>query len=260
MFWPRCGLVGIVVCVLIGSQSVFSNPVDHVQETIQKWIDTNRVIGETRREWASEQELMKQESSLLESEIASLEDKLQQLQRINEASSEEEELLLSRRERLVVLLERIEERVVELEKRLRRLLPAFPQPLLDRLGPSVATLEVGETRTGHRYTSSRLQAIVAILTEAEKFNLNLTLTYETRLLEGGAERQMRVLYWGLAGAYAVDGSGEQAQIGSPSLDGWQWEDRSEFAEQIRSLIEVNGGGTDAVFSEVPVIVQEVTSE
>lgn len=70
--------------------------------------------------------------------------------------------------------------------------------------------------------NGRLQPVVQILTEAERFNSKLwTVTHPLRV--GEVDKQMNVLYFGLSLAYAVDDAGTIALRGKSSATGWHFE-------------------------------------
>lgn len=235
-----------------GLSLVQSATVEHVQETIEQWVDTTQVIEETRREWVEQQRLLVHEAKLLKLELEELEERHSQLQKVNAKSNEDSVSANSDKARYSSLLDLFEESARGLESRLMRLYPAFPQPLKDQLAVVVPSRE----KLASLNVSERLRYLITILSEADKFNRDLTFVHEARMVEG-KELQMKVLYWGLAAAYAIDWEGGVAQIGRPSADGWIWEDRSEFSEQIQKLIEVQQASTDAAFVTVPVVATEV---
>ncbi|MDQ8183477.1 DUF3450 family protein [Pelagicoccus sp. SDUM812005] len=251
LFGLRKFLVGCMVAA--ASALLNAASVDHVQDTIAQWVDTKRVIEETRRDWAEQQRLLAHEAKLMQMELEELEERRGTLKSVNSRSDEARLAALADKDRYSDLLRMVESRLLKLETRLMGLYSAFPDPLKERLG-SVIPAEKDRSSLN---ASARLRYLVSVLSEAGKFNRELTFVNETRLVEG-QERQMKVLYWGLAAAYAIDWQGQFAQVGKPSATGWRWTDRSDFSEQIAQLIEVQQGAADAAFVGVPVsILKEV---
>lgn len=242
-------LVGCAAAIV--PVAAYSASVDHVQETIAQWVETKRMVEETRRDWAEQQRLLTHELTLLEMEFAELEERRATLASINSESSQSRMSAEADKDRFADLLRLVEERSLALESRLMGLYPAFPDPLKERL---VAVVPSGKARASLS-SSARLRYLISVLSEANRFNRELTFVNEAREVEG-KERQMKVLYWGLAAAYAVDWEGRVAQVGRPAADGWRWTDRSEFSEQIGRLIEVQQATVDAAFVGVPVSLEK----
>ncbi|CAA7072348.1 DUF3450 family protein, partial [Lentimonas sp. CC11] len=97
----------------------------------------------------------------------------------------------------------------------------------------------------------RVQNIVGILSQADKFNTTITQTSESRELDSGKVVEVRTLYWGLAMAYYVDAAGEYAGIGFPGKDGWEWPQIDGAGPQIKKLLDVYEGSEEIQFVEVP---------
>ncbi len=246
-------IVGFVSVAAL--KPVHGSSVEHVQDTIERWIDTQRIVEETRKEWSEQKQLLEREAVLLELEFAELEERQAKLNSINSKSGEDRVAAESSKKRYTGLLELLEARSLALESRLMGLYPAFPEPLKERLISAIPS----EGAAPSLNVSARLRYLISILTEADKFNRELTFVNETRTLDG-KERQMKVLYWGLAAAYAIDWEGATAQVGRPSATGWVWTDRSEYSEQIAQLISVHQVKEDPAFVGVPVVVTEVKSD
>lgn len=240
--------------------NVFPVNIDDVQTSIERWIDTNRIISETRRDWASEQTLLIQEAKLLELELAELERKGERLAKLNEQAYLERAEAISRNSQYAELMNYLEMKANALERKVLKIVPAFPKPLQDRIASSMVKIGVRPEDEKQMSVSARMQALVSIISETEKFNHELTLVHEMRTVEAGKPVQVRVLYWGLAGAYAVSPSGEIAQVGHPGFEGWIWEDQPGFALQIAQLIRIREGTIEAEFIQSPMSINEVSHD
>jgi len=253
-FITELALIGIICA------ETFGTTVDDVQALIDSWLDTNRIISETRRDWASESTLLVQEEKLLQMEVAELELKSARLKKLSQKADLDKEHAISKTQHYKELLSFLEAKVDSLEKNVLAMVPAFPQPLLEQISSYLLTLREQNVDPKRSNTSERLQALVGIISAAEDFNSKLTLTYELRGTKGSESVQVQVLYWGLAGAYAVSPTNEIAQVGFPATNGWLWENRPEFAGQIRKLIAVREGTAEARFVQSPVVLSEVRND
>jgi glyoxylate reductase len=62
---------------------------------------------------------------------------------------------------------------------------------------------------------------------------------------------MKVIYFGLAVAYAVNDDGTFALVGRPGEGGWKFDERPELAGEITRLIATTVGDLDAAFISLP---------
>ena len=63
---------------------------------------------------------------------------------------------------------------------------------------------------------------------------------------------MKVLYFGMAAAYAVNETGDFALVGTPGAEGWSFAEKSELAPRIKELVGVTTGDLDAKFVTLPI--------
>ena len=63
---------------------------------------------------------------------------------------------------------------------------------------------------------------------------------------------MKVVYFGLGAAYAVNESGDFALVGMPTAEGWSFSERNDLAEKIKTMVDVLNGDVDAQFVELPI--------
>jgi hypothetical protein len=101
----------------------------------------------------------------------------------------------------------------------------------------------------------RMQNVVGILSEVDKFNGAISVVSEIRRNPAGAEVQVETLYIGLGHAFFVDKTGDYAGVGVPAADGWQWTPRSELAGRIQKTIAIYNNSLPAAFVSLPVAIQ-----
>ncbi|MGJ8634763.1 MAG: DUF3450 family protein, partial [Luteolibacter sp.] len=104
----------------------------------------------------------------------------------------------------------------------------FPTPLRKEAEPELATLDAWKPSDEPR---EALQSIISILTKAHQFNRRFTRTTEIR-----DNREVEVLYLGLARAFYTDSTGN-AGIGQPGTDGWTWQPRPEIHSQLTTALD-----------------------
>ncbi|MDW7979102.1 MAG: DUF3450 family protein [Verrucomicrobiales bacterium] len=221
---------------------------------LEQWVQTRQLISKTRSEWQSEKDAIEQSILMFERELRNLTDQLANVSTNRTRADEEREAVLDQQRELNAALERARELAAVLEQRVRALAPAFPAPLLDKVQPLINRIpaDPAKAKAG---PVERLQNVVSILNEADKFNAAVTVVSELRKDTTGAEVQVETIYVGLAQAYFVDKSGRYAGVGAPSANGWQWFERPELAERIRKAIAVYKNAVPATFVALPVQIR-----
>lgn len=218
---------------------------------LEQWVRTRQTISKVRSDWQAEREMLEQTRLMLEGELKSLETELSQVQTQSTAVARERAEAEARKEEFEQALNLLASRLPRLEQRMRKLAPLFPeplnrtvQPLLDRLAQ-----EAGLSQT------RRLQALVTLLNEVEKFHTAVTLHPELRTGPGGKPVRVTVLYLGLGQGWYVDENGRVAGRGVPVEGGWRWVEDPALASRIREAVEVYEGKRPARFVNLPVEIR-----
>ena len=166
------------------------------------------------------------------------------------AADEERKTLTTERDALKAASGVVEGNIGALENKMNGILPLLPTSLTDKIKPLIRRLPEDPEATDLSL-GERVQNIVGILSQTDKFNNTVTQTSESRELNSGKVVEVRTLYWGLAMAYFVDGTGTYAGIGTPATEGWEWSQIEASGPQIQRLIDVYEGTADIQFVEVP---------
>ncbi len=229
----------------------------NAQETLQdtrnildQWVETNRIISKEKSDWHTEQAIMKDTQGLLTSELERVTQSLKDMEASATAADEERTGLAEEKEKLSAASNVVVGTIGELETQLKAILPTLPKPLINKIKPLIRRLPDDPANT-ELSLGERVQNIVGILSQADKFNTTITATSESREIDGGKVIEVRTLYWGLAMAYYVDASGDYAGIGIPGADGWKWPRIEGAGPEIKHLLDVYEGSEDIQFVEVP---------
>ena len=247
--------VAVVGClgaaILTGSAA--ENPITESRSEIKRWIEARKTIQRTERDWKIEKATIDQSISLLEREIGLLDSEVSKLEAgATEGASRRRELS-ERQAALKKTAEAVSARLKELEERLLKLASVFPRPLAEKTKPLIRRLKGAGDGEGPSL-GQRLQAMLGILNEIDKFNGTLTLTGELRTING-KQVQVDTLYLGLSQAYYVDRTGTRAGVGAPSTDGWEWTERNELAHAMTHVLLVYRSEHPAEFITLPVTLK-----
>ena len=87
-----------------------------------------------------------------------------------------------------------------MERQTLALIARFPEPLRDRTSNVRLRIPLEKKDLRGRSAAERMQNVVAVLNEADRFNSAITLAIEVRKDTGGKDRQVQVMYLGLGQA------------------------------------------------------------
>ncbi len=224
--------------------------IDDTKAVLQEWVETRQIISEEESNWRVEKSILSDTVTLLKSELERLSTALEDLEASATAADEERAKLAGEKEKLTEASAIVEANIGGLETQMKEVVKTLPEPLVDKIKPLIRRLPEDSADTSLSL-GERVQNIVGILSQADKFNTTVTQTSESRELEGGKVVEVRTLYWGLGGAFYVDASGEYAGVGYPTAEGWEWPRVDGAGAEIKRLIDVYEGSEDIQFVEVP---------
>lgn len=232
-------LVGVTGGGILVSGSADSSVASETRSVLQEWVRVRALISEERERWAAEREELKETIQLLELERSALNEQIEERKAAaSEATSEREDLLASRQSlektagEIALVLSRHETAMQEWTA-------SLPEVLRSDIGPLLRRLPTSEESANALGLGRRLQTIIGILSQADRFNGNLTFRRELRDdPASGASRETDTLYFGLATAVYSDPAGSMAGFGVPGESGWEWTSTPEDAPAIRDLMSV----------------------
>lgn len=248
-------ICAIGVLAIIGSTKLFAESVDETKAKLESWVKTEQLIAQETNSWEEERHFLNQTKVLLMNELASLAERLKELEASNTAADQTREELMLKRASMKKADSALLQVVEQLEQKLLLLTPRFPQPLQQKLEPLVVRIprDASETKIP---LGQRLQNLLGILTQAEKFNKTATFVGEMREMSNGQKVQVNTVYWGLAFAFYADNAGTRAGVGTPSEAGWEWTEKNENASDIKRFIDIYQRTVDDIaFVSLPVVIQ-----
>lgn len=236
---------------LVLTASAQKADVDTTRGALQEWVETRQIIAKEQADWTLLKETLIDTKELLSTQQTQLDEKLKDLEATKTAADDEREKLLAENEELKAATESLKVKVSEIEANLLAIVPSLPETLQDAIDPLVRRIPKPGTES-KASLGERVQNIVGILSQAEKFNGKITLVNRTQKLPDGREVQVSTLYWGLGQAYFVDTTGTFAGIGYPTPEGWVYEEVDGLAPDVNELISVyEGEATEVNFISMP---------
>lgn len=245
-------VVSMFLASLVPGVGVAQSSPDQAREKLEKWIEVHAKIAAEKAAWAEDKEILGATADLLKAEKEALKKEIETLSESNsEADNTRNELLLKRAE-LKRADDEFAKKVVELEAAVVALGDKLPKPLKNKLETLLVRIPA-DPENSPISLGQRLVNVLGIMLQTEKFDGTVTYAGAKQKLSDGREVQMDQLYWGLAFAVYVDDGGSVAGFGLPTDSGWDFQERNEIAPQVRRLLDIYEGNTDAIeFVSIPV--------
>jgi hypothetical protein len=231
-----------------------TGPLASARETVAQWVQTRQLISGTKTGWESDRETLEQTKALFERELTQAREKLSKVSTNSSVADKEREAAEKELKQHADALDAGSALAAQLEDKVRSVLPLLPPPLLATLKSVTDRLPADSSNTKAAVTE-RLQTVVALLNEVDKFNNAVTVAPEKQANAKGEQVAVDTLYLGLAGAWFVDSTGELAGSGTPTAKGWQWKIQPEIASQVRDAVAVYRSQKQAAFVALPASVQ-----
>lgn len=229
-------------------------PLEDTRSSLEKWLETRQLISQTRSDWQSDKEIMEQTVALYERELKAIDEQMSKVStndsQVDKERAEAEALLKTSNEALAAA----KEFATGLEARIQKLVPQLPAPLQDILKKDLARLPADPANT-KMLAAERVQILVGLLNEIDKFNNALNVFSERRKNAQGEEVAVETVYVGLGAAYFVNDSGDFAGLGTPGAKGWEWTLQPELAPTVKAVVKIYRNERTAQFITLPVAIR-----
>jgi len=226
---------------------------DETRLTLSKWIETQQIISKERNDWQQGKEILQGRIELVGKEVGILKDRIKQSEAAVEESNKKRDELVAENDALKASGAQLGEAVTLMEGQLRKLMKQMPEPVATKLAPLMQRMPTDPSNT--RVTvAERFQNVLAVLSELNKANSELAISYEIRKFADGSSGEVQVIYIGLAQAYYISPRGD-AGIGRPGEDGWTWTPAPEAASAILSTLEIIQGKESPAFVPLPITIK-----
>jgi hypothetical protein len=212
------------------------DPLSSARSAVEQWVLTRQLTSQTRADWERDRELLQQTRALYQRELATIDDRFSRISTNNTQVDRDLATVRAETATAEASLTRMREVVTRLEEQARRLEPVLPQPLRQQVETLIQRLPGAGGAPAKSTVGERLQTVVALLNEVDKFNASVTVVSEVQKNPEGAEVQVETVYLGLAQAWFVDKAGLHAGVGVPGKAGWEWQARPEIAGEVRRAI------------------------
>ena len=229
---PAVVLASMAVAPLAAEDdTAVSEGIERTREAMRLWVETRRMISAEERDWRLGRELLESQILATRNEIEARRRDIEEARAGITENDRKRLELVEENDALKASTEGLEAIIVELEERVRMLVPRMPRPLADRY-----------------------LVVAGILTALDRFNREITESRETIVMPDGSEAEYTTVYIGLGQAYFLDREETVAGVGIPGPEGWTWTVREDAVVPVVELVKVVRNETPAKYVELPVVI------
>jgi hypothetical protein len=224
------------------------------RSSLEKWVETRQLISKAKSDWQSDKETIQQTIQLFERELKVAQDQMSKVS-TNSAQVDRERAEAEASQKLSKeSLERAKAFATGFETELTKIVPRLPVPLQDILKPMLNRLPT-DPATTKMSVAERMQVVIGILNELDKFNNGVAIFSEKRKNEKGEELSVETVYVGLGAAYFVSDAGDFAGVGTAGPGGWEWTIRPDVGASVREVIRIYKNERPARFVPLPAVIK-----
>jgi archaellum component FlaC len=230
---------------------------DSIQKTrsvLNQWVETKQILSEEKSDWRLEKSILQDTQVLLSKELTRMNEAIDDLEASATAADADRAALTVEKDKQTAAAAVVKSNIGALETKVKTIIKTLPEPLVDKIKPLIRRLPNDSNNT-KLSLGERVQNVVGILSQADKFNSTITLSNESLEIAEGKVVQVTTLYWGLAQAYFVDNAGSYAGVGKPGAEAWEWTEIEGVGPQIKQLLDIYEGIEEIQFVEIPASIQ-----
>lgn len=246
--------LGVLFGILPVSATFAQSALDETVSELEQWVDVERRTATESASWEVEKKGLQDLMALYRQELETLQESIREAEEDVSAAESARSDLNAEGERLKVIEDQVTEAITEAETALRKLHGVLPRPLQQEIQPLYSQIPEDPEST-KMSSAQRIQFIVGVLTQIQKFNTAVTVVEDFREFGSGHQVQIDAVYFGLGTAYYVDKANENAGYAVLGADGWTWHDDGTLAPLVRQVVDVYGSPGKASFVELPVEIK-----
>ncbi len=245
----------LVMAAMACAQIAFGDALlNDTVSTLDQWVETERMTSKAQADWEAEKASIENLIAIYEEEVTTLNKTIEDAERDTSAAEVLRNELLEQRDATKRVEQQVVDALVQAEIKIKGLEAVLPPPLRQELGQLFRALPE-DPKDSELPIGQRIQPIVAILTQVQKFNQVVTLVDDFREFEAGRTVQTETIYFGLGGAFYIDQANEHAGIGVPGTDGWEWSSDNSLIPSVRKFVDIYRGTQQASYVELPVSIK-----
>jgi len=245
----------ILLLALVCASSVHAEtPLAETRSTLEKWVETRQLTSKARTDWQADKESLEQTVQLYERELKAIDEQMATASTNKTQVAKEMAEATSLQKFSTEALDGVRQYATQFEARVKKFAPQLPAPLQDILKPMLARLPADAAST-KMLAAERVQVLVGVLNELDKFNNSVNLFNEKRKNPAGDEIAVQTVYVGLGAAYFVNEAGDFAGTGAPGANGWEWTVKPDIAASVQEVVKIYRNEKAARFVTLPATIR-----
>lgn len=234
---------------------------DSSRAALERLVEVRKLISRERQEFELAREVLTGRTELVQREIGSLQEKIEQVDSDIAEANAKFETLEAENQQLKETAAALGETVARFEMRTRALLERLPQPIRESEQIETLSQKLPDDAEATKLSlGKRFQNVIGILTKVNEFHHRITVSAEVRELPDGRRMHVTALYLGISQGYYVGAEATVAGIGTASGDGWVWTPANEAAPRIAEAIAILRNEQPAAFIQLPVELDEAPGD
>ena len=240
----------VLLALLAANAATAETVLNDTRTTLEKWVETRQLVSKARTDWQADKETLEQTVQLFSRELATVAEQMGKISTNNMQVDKERAEAEALKKSATESLERTREFATGAEVKIVKLVPQLPVPLQEIIRPLLNKIPADASAT-RMSAAERMQVVVGILGELDKFNNAVAIFSEKRKNSQGEEVAVETVYVGLGAAYFVNDAGDFAGTGAPGAGGWEWATRPELGGEVREAIRIYRNEHPARFVALP---------
>ncbi len=243
----KINLFILLIIYFINFDSFGNSELQSDRIAIKQWLDIEKKIERKESEWIKDKKAINDLINILSDEVTMLESNLEKI-RENSSSLDIKKIeILSNKDLLIENSTIVQNEINSFEEEIFELYKLFPAPLQKKIDPLYSRMSNSDNAS----LSERMQNVIGILSQADKFNSIITV--ESSLEEiGESTEEVTTLYIGLGRAYFVNSRGDYSGYLKPGSLGWEKVVKNELAQNIKNAIYIYNNPQEAKYIPLPV--------
>ncbi|MBD5779357.1 DUF3450 family protein [Pelagicoccus sp. NFK12] len=226
------------------------------RSTLKEWVELKKIISEEKNKWVVEKQSLNESINLLKDEITKIEEAIIEYEADASDADKVREDLTRQENELKEASAIVKNTIVDLEAEMLELIKYLPATLQEKVAIPTRRIPKTKREMDAARLTDRILNVIAILTEIEKFNSQLTVVNEIRDIKGERVR-VDTLYIGLAVAYYVDGTRSEAGYMTPAKGEWKRFEDNSLADDIADAVAMQKREATVRFVDLPITITEV---
>ena len=244
----------VLLALLAANAATAETVLNDTRTTLEKWVETRQLVSKARTDWQADKETLEQTVQLFSRELATVAEQMGKISTNNMQVDKERAEAEALKKSATESLERTREFATGAEVKIVKLVPQLPVPLQEIIRPLLNKIPADASAT-RMSAAERMQVVVGILGELDKFNNAVAIFSEKRKNSQGEEVAVETVYVGLGAAYFVNDANNFSGVGTPGAAGWEWTSKPEIAAAVRDVIRVYRNEHPANFVALPATIR-----